>query len=123
MIRGKTLRDSQPKGTNARRGDLSREEGDQTPILMENRRIGRMTGLFKRGEVLMKVFAEIICESVFQKIRREDQRSGEIGESMMKTSLNEGWILEDTTRSETPRAKSGTIRPDLFGSEREETLI
>jgi len=123
LIRRKTLSDSQPKGTDTRGGDLGREERDQTSILMENGRIGRMTRLFKRGEILMEIFAKIISESMLQEIGRKNQGGGKIGESMMKTSLNEGRILEDTTRSETPGTKSGTVRSDLFGGKREKTLI
>jgi len=42
---------------------------------------------------------------------------------MVKTSLNESRILEDTSGSETPRAESGTIGSDLLGGKREEPLV
>jgi len=64
LIGRKTLSNSQAKGTNTRRGDLGREERDQTSILMENRRIGGMTGFFKWREILMEIFTKIIGEGM-----------------------------------------------------------
>jgi hypothetical protein len=90
---------------------------------MKNGRISRMARFFKGGEILMEVLPKIIGESVLQEIRRKDQRGGEISEGMMKAGLNEGGVLEDATRSETPRAKSGTIGSDLFGGEREKVFV
>jgi len=122
LIGRKTLRDSQPKGTNTRRGDLGRKEGNQTSILMENRGISRMTRFLEWREILMEIFTKIVGEGMLQEIGRKDQRGGEIGESVMKTGLNEGRIFENATGGEAPRTKSGTVRTDLFRSEREETL-